>query len=181
PQAADIVEDVFTTPEVIPQQETYTVFDTHGHLALDQLGEVDLAIPLFLQDQQKVMSATQVDDWSRLIDNMQVTALTKQLALHSSFNQQGDVIHLVLLETKQHLNTPSGQQQLAEALSGHFGKPVELEIELGNPINTPFAIQQKIQQIRHDYAYQVVTTDSSVALMQDLFAAKVDNASIVAR
>jgi DNA polymerase-3 subunit gamma/tau len=189
--APEMVDNVVTTPAAIPLQkallhetpppEINTVFDTHGHLALDKLGDVSLDIPVFLPDSQKVKSATQVDDWSRLIDNIQVAALTKQLALHSSFSQQGDVIHLVLLDSKQHLNTPSAQQQLAEALSAHFGKPVELEIELGNPINTPFAIQQKIQQIRHDFAYQVITTDSSVALMQDLFAAKVDNASIVAR
>jgi DNA polymerase-3 subunit gamma/tau len=175
------VEAVTAAPAVEPLQDTYTALNTHGHLALDELGDVTLDIPVFLQDQQKVMSAIQVDDWSRLIDNIQVTALTKQLALHSSFSQQGDVVRLTLLASKQHLNTASGHKQLQDALTAHFGRAIELEIELGNPINTPFAIQQKIQKIRHDYAHQVISKDTSIALMQELFSAKVDLASIQAR
>ena len=181
PADAVWVEPVASTPDVIPLQETYSALDTHGHLALDKLGEVNFDIPVFLADQQKVVSAMQVDEWSRLIEQIQVTALTKQLALHSSFTQQGDVVRLVLLASKEHLNTPSNQQQLHGALAAHFARPVELEIELGNPINTPFAIQQKIQKIRHDYAHQVISQDASIALMQELFAAKVDNTSIQAR
>ncbi|KXI27174.1 DNA polymerase III subunit gamma/tau [Paraglaciecola hydrolytica] len=177
----ELVEEVLAPLADIPQQEVYMPFDTHGHLALDKQGEVNLEIPVFLQDEQKVQSATQLDDWSRLIDSIHVTALTKQLALHSSFAQQGNVVRLVLLESKQHLNTPSAQKQLNDALSAHLGQTVELEIELGNPINTPFAIQQKIQQIRQDYAHQVISSDSSVALMEELFAAKVDKTSIQAR
>lgn len=175
------VEEVTAAPAVEPLQDTYAALDTHGHLALDELGNVTLDIPVFLQDQQKVMSAIQVDDWSRLIDNIQVTALTKQLALHSSFSQQGDVIRLTLLASKQHLNTASGHKQLQDALTAHFGQAIELEIELGNPINTPFAIQQKIQKIRHDYAHQVISKDTSIALIQELFTAKVDLGSIQAR
>ena len=175
------VEEVTDAPAVEQLQDTYAALDTHGHLALDELGDVTLDIPVFLQDQQKVMSAIQVDDWSRLIDNIQVTALTKQLALHSAFSQQGDVVRLTLLASKQHLNTASGHKQLQDALTAHFGRAIELEIELGNPINTPFAIQQKIQKIRHDYAHQVISKDTSIALMQELFSAKVDLASIQAR
>ena len=157
------------------------VFDTHRHLQLDKMGEVDLDIPVFLEEQQKVLQASQVDDWSRLIENIQVSALTKQLALHSSFSQQDDVIRLTLLDSKQHLNTPSAQQLLKAALSAYFERDIVLEIQLGNPINTPFAIQQKIQQIRQDYAHQVINSDNNIALMQELFAAKIDTSSIQAR
>jgi DNA polymerase III subunit gamma/tau len=155
-------------------------FDTHGHLALDDLGEVNLDIPVFLEDKQKVISAIQVDKWSELINAMQITALTKQLALHSSFVRVGHTVKLTLLESKAHLDTFSARQQLSEALSKVLQSDIALEIELGHPINTPFAIQQKINLLRLEFAHQVINSDQNIALMQQLFAAKVDSNSIVA-
>jgi DNA polymerase-3 subunit gamma/tau len=161
--------------------EAYRSLDAHEHLALNELGEVSLDIPVFIENEQKVTSAVQVDKWSQLIDTMQITALTKQLALHSSFERVGDTVRLTLLHSKVHLDTPSARQQLGDALisalNGNFG----LEIELGHPINTPFAIQQKVNNLRQEYAQNVINTDANIALMQELFAAKVDSASIVAR
>jgi DNA polymerase-3 subunit gamma/tau len=161
--------------------EAYRALDAHEHLALNELGEVSLDIPVFLENEQKVTSAVQVDKWSQLIDTMQITALTKQLALHSSFERVGDTVKLTLLHSKVHLDTPSARQQLGEALISALNGNLGLEIELGHPINTPFAIQQKVNHLRQEYAQSVINTDANIALMQELFAAKVDSASIVAR
>ena len=161
--------------------EAYRALDAHEHLALNELGEVSLDIPVFLENEQKVTSAVQVDKWSQLIDTMQITALTKQLALHSSFERVGDTVKLTLLHSKVHLDTPSARQQLGEALISALNANLGLEIELGHPINTPFAIQQKVNNLRQEYAQNVINTDANIALMQELFAAKVDSASIVAR
>lgn len=161
--------------------EAYSALDAHGHLALDELGEVNLDIPVFLDDKQKVISAVQVDEWSQLIDTMQITALTKQLALHSSFERQTDNVKLILLDSKIHLDTPSARQQLGDALNTTLQANITLEIELGNPINTPFAIQQKVNNVRQNYAQHIINNDANIALMQELFAAKLDNNSIVAR
>jgi DNA polymerase III subunit gamma/tau len=150
--------------------------DSHG-----EYGEVNAEIPLFLADQAKVVLASQVDDWSRLIESMPTAALTKQLALHSAFKRQGDTIVLELLHSKAHLNTPSAIQQLGAALSEYLGQTVNLEIQLGRPNNTPFGLQQKINSQRQAYARQVVNTDENIAQLQSLFAAKVDQDSIQAR
>ena len=128
-----------------------------------------------------MLKALQVDDWSRLIEDMQVTALTKQLALHSAFNQQGNMVKLMLLETKIHLISDTAQQQLKDALCLALNEPIELEIELGQPINTPYALQLKVNQVRKEYAHEIVKSDSGIQLLQQQFAAKVDEDSIQAR
>jgi DNA polymerase-3 subunit gamma/tau len=150
---------------------------------LDQenVGEVTLEISAFLPDKQKVLKALQVDEWSKLIEDMQVTALTKQLALHSAFNQQGNTVKLTLLETKVHLISDTAQQQLKDALCLALNGSIELEIALGQPINTPYALQLKVNQVRNEYAREVVNNDPGIQLLQQQFAAKVDQQSIQAR
>lgn len=175
-----------SVPEASPFSAEKTLiesesFDSSAHLDEDNVGEVTLEISAFLPNKQKVLQAQQVDDWSKLIEDMQVTALTKQLALHSAFTQQGSTVKLTLLETKAHLISETAQQQLKDALCLAFNEPVELEIELGQPINTPYALQLKVNQVRNEYAREVVKNDPGIQLLQQQFAAKVDEQSIQAR
>ncbi len=156
-------------------------FDSGAHLDEENIGDVTLHISAFLPNKEKVLKALQVDNWSRLIEEMQVTALTKQLALHSAFNQQGHTVKLILLDTKAHLISDTAQQQLKDALCLALNEPIELEIELGQPINTPYALQIKVNQVRKEYAREVVKSDSGIQLLQQQFAAKVDEDSIQAR
>ena len=157
------------------------LFDSTAHLDKENVGGVTQKISAFLPNNQKVLKALQVDEWSKLIEDMQVTALTKQLALHSSFNQQGNTVKLILLETKTHLISDTAQQQLKDALCLALNGPIELEIELGQPINTPYALQLKVNQVRKEYAREVVKNDPGIQLLQQHFAAKVDEQSIQAR
>jgi DNA polymerase-3 subunit gamma/tau len=156
-------------------------FHSTAHLDEENIGDVTLQISAFLPNNQKVTKALQVDDWSKLIEDMQVTALTKQLALHSAFNQQGNTVKLTLLETKSHLISDTAQQQLKDALCVALNGSIGLEIELGQPINTPYALQVKVNQVRKEYAREVVKNDPGIQLLQQQFAAKVDEQSIQAR
>lgn len=168
----------FSAEKIIEEAE---VFDSSAHLDEENVGDVTLEIPAFLPDKQKVRKALQVDDWSKLIEDMQVTALTKQLALHSGFKQQGNTVKLTLLETKGHLISDTARQQLQEALCLALNESIELEIELGQPINTPYALQLKVNQVRNEYARGVVKNDPGIQLLQQQFAALVDEQSIQAR
>lgn len=161
-------------------QET-EYFDSYAHLDEDNVGDVTLEVSAFLPNKQKVQKALQIDGWSRLIEDMQVTALTKQLALHSTFNKQGNTVRLILLETKAHLISDTAQQQLKDALCLALNEPIELEIELGKPINSPYALQLKVNQVRNEYAREVVKSDPGIQLLQKQFAAKIDKQSIQAR
>lgn len=167
--------------ENVLHEEPAESFDSTAHLDEENIGDVTLDISAFLPNQQKVTKALQVDDWSKLIDDMQVTALTKQLALHSAFKRQGNTVNLTLLQTKSHLISDTAQQQLKEALCLALNGPIELEIELGQPINTPYALQVKVNQVRQEYAREVIKNDPGIQLLQQQFAAKVDEKSIQAR
>jgi DNA polymerase-3 subunit gamma/tau len=103
------------------------------------------------------------------------------LALHSAFNQQGNTVKLTLLETKAHLISDTAEQQLKDAICLALNGPIELEIELGQPINTPYALQVKVNQVRKEYARDVVKNDPGIQLLKQQFAAKVDEQSIQAR
>ena len=168
----------FSAEKTIEEAET---FDSSAHLDEENVGDVTLEISAFLPDKQKVLKALQVDEWSQLIEDMQVTALTKQLALHSALNQQGNTVKLTLLETKAHLISDTAQQQLKDTLCLALNESIELEIVLGQPINTPYALQLKVNQVRNEYAREVVKNDPGIQLLQQQFAAKIDQQSIQAR
>ncbi len=181
PALASVVTPVnspYSAEKVMVETES---FDSTAHLDEENVGDVTLDISAFLPNKQKVLKALQVDDWSQLIEDMQVTALTKQLALHSAFTHQDNIVKLTLLETKAHLISDTAQQQLKEALCLALNGAVELEIELGQPINTPYALQIKVNQVRKEYAREVVNNDPGIQLLKQQFAAKVDQQSIQAR
>ncbi|MEP1445464.1 MAG: DNA polymerase III subunit gamma/tau [Paraglaciecola sp.] len=174
----DPIKSPFSAEKTVEEAE---VFDSSAHLDEENVGDVTLEISAFLPDKQKVLKARQVDAWSKLIEDMQVTALTKQLALHSAFDRQNHTIKLTLLETKGHLISDTAQQQLKQALCLALNETIELEIQLGQPINTPYALQLKVNQVRNEYAREVVKNDPGIQLLQQQFAAKVDEQSIQAR
>ncbi|MEP3829547.1 MAG: DNA polymerase III subunit gamma/tau C-terminal domain-containing protein, partial [Lentilitoribacter sp.] len=174
----DPIKSPFSAEKTVEEAE---VFDSRAHLDEENVGDVTLEISAFLPDKQKVLKARQVDAWSKLIEDMQVTALTKQLALHSAFDRQNQTIKLTLLETKGHLISDTAQQQLKQALCLALNETIELEIQLGQPINTPYALQLKVNQVRNEYAREVVKNDPGIQLLQQQFAAKVDEQSIQAR
>lgn len=143
--------------------------------------EVDFDIPAFLANGDKVVSAAQLDSWSKLIEQMQVTALTKQLALHASYAIDNDVVQLCLPEGKQHLISDSACQQLQQALSDTLQRSIQLKIDIGTPVNTPYAVQQNVNLVRQQYAEEVVAKDEAFVLLQQTFNAQVIADSIKPR
>lgn len=156
-------------------------FDPNAHLDEKIEVEVDFDVPAFLESGEKVVAATQLDTWSQLINQMPVTALTKQLALHSAYSKQGDTVTLTLLESKPHLNSESAKQQLQQALSEALQQPVNLVVQLAKPVNTPYAVQQTINQVRQQYAQEVVNTDQTIVQLRDTFNATIVEQSIKPR
>ena len=156
-------------------------FDPNSHLQEEIEVEVDFEVPAFLENGAKVIAATQLDTWSSLIEQMQITALTKQLALHSSYAKVEDKVTLTLLENKQHLISDTAVSQLTQALCEVLQQPINLEIVLEQPINTPFAVQQTINRVRYQYAHHVVETDEAMVNLKNTFAASLIEGSVKAR
>lgn len=165
----------------VAELEPQPAFDPNAHLEEDIEVEVDFDVPPFLDNGQKVVAANQLDTWSQLIEQMNVTALTKQLALHSAYSKQENRVFLTLLDSKQHLDTPTARDQLQQALSESLQQDIELVITLDKPINTPFAVQQTINQVRQHHAEHVVETNDSISLVRNTFSAAIVEQSIKPR
>ncbi|MDM7860248.1 DNA polymerase III subunit gamma/tau [Alteromonas sp. ASW11-36] len=158
--AADVVEDVVNDPT---EQETVAANED---------------IQPFLSNGDKLTSAGQIDRWSATISDLDVAGLVKQIAIHSSFVQQGDSVTLTLDNEQQHLLSDSAKNQLAQALRTRLNAPIVLSINVGEPERTPFTIQKSIDQMRHQYACEIVDSDPAIEQLLSAFNGTVLSDSI---
>lgn len=142
---------------------------------------VNIAIPTFLPDGQKVTHAQQLDHWSEVIEQTGVGGLTKQLALQSSMQKNNNLCQLTLPEPLLHLSNETAQAQLQTALTQLWQQPIELQVNIGNPQNTPFAIQQSINSMRRQYAQDVINNDDNIEYFKQQFDAQIVENSIEPR
>lgn len=163
------------------EKEVQPLFDPNSHIEDKTEAPVDLDVPAFLESGQKVVASEQLDSWAQLIEQMQVAALTKQLALHSTFEKNDNLVTLKLSDSKPHLNTESARAQLEGALCECLQQDIKLEVEIGQPVNTPFGLQQEINRKRLEYATEVVNSDENILRMQNTFSAQVIEGSVKAR
>ncbi|MCW6539355.1 DNA polymerase III subunit gamma/tau [Yersinia ruckeri] len=121
------------------------------------------------------------DPWAAEIHQLQIPKLVQQLALNA-FKQQIEPgnICLHLRSSQRHLNSPSAQKVLAEALSGLYGSPVELSvIEDDNPAElTPLEWRQAIYEEKLAQARQSINTDKNIQTLRRFFDADLDDESI---
>lgn len=109
------------------------------------------------------------DEWAEIIDALKLPGMTRQLAAHCVLlGREGPVVRLLLDASQAHLQRKSAEQQLQQALQGHFGMPIKLEISAGTPEQeTPALTDARLQNDRQQAALQVVEGD---VLMQTLCA-----------
>lgn len=131
-----------------------------------------------LDSGEKLVSANQIDQWAAIIESMQVVGLVKQVALHSSFSQQNDAINLILDAQQQHLLNDTITSQLASVLSAHFARDITLNIDIGEPQNTPFEVQQNIDSMRLQHAKSVVQSNEAIGQLMTTFNGRVLDDSI---
>ncbi|GAA6186425.1 DNA polymerase III subunit gamma/tau [Aliiglaciecola sp. NS0011-25] len=182
PETAANSQSITDTEQVaVNDEEIQEEFDPMAHLNEPVEVNVDFDVPAFLENGEKVIHSSQLDTWSQLIEQMQVTALTKQLALHSSYEKNDNLVTLKLLDSKLHLDTDTARIQLQQALSELFQQQIELRIEHCQPISTPFAVQQTINQVRMQHAKNVAETNPEINRIKNIFSAQVIESSIKPR
>lgn len=173
--------------EPIPQAEQREVSAADNYPAAQSPVEQSDSSPVitenenvqpFLSNGDKLKSASQIDPWSANVSNLAVAGLVKQIAIHSSFAQQGDAVVLTLDREQQHLLSDSAKVQLEQALQVELNAPVALSINIGEPAQTPFSIQKSIDQMRHQYACEVVDSDPAIEQLQEAFNGNVLTDSI---
>ena len=107
--------------------------------------------------------------------------LVQQLALNAFREVVGpSELRLHLRPAQRHLNSPSAQKALAEAISACEGHPVELTvIEDDNPaVRTPLEWRQAIYEEKLAQARQSIVADNNIQTLRRFFDADLDEDSI---
>ena len=121
------------------------------------------------------------DEWAAELNQLRLPKLVQQLALNAFREpaEEGKVL-LHLRSSQRHLNSASAQQTLSQALSEHYGRPVELTIiEDDNPERlTPLEWRQTIYEEKLAQARQSIAADSNIQTLRRFFDAELDEESI---
>lgn len=120
------------------------------------------------------------DAWAAEISQLTLPKLVEQVALNAWKEQDESRICLHLRSAQRHLNSPSAQKTLADALSALHGSPVELTIiEDDNPaVRTPLEWRQVIYEEKLAQAREAIITDNNIQTLQRFFDADLDEESI---
>lgn len=120
------------------------------------------------------------DRWAAEIAALPLPKLVQQLALNAWKEQTEQGVCLHLRAGQRHLNSPSAQKVLAEALSLAAGHPVELTIiEDDNPsVLTPLEWRQAIYEEKLAQARQSIVADTHIQTLRRFFDADLDEESI---
>jgi DNA polymerase-3 subunit gamma/tau len=135
----------------------------------------------YLDNGEKLVHSSQLNDWSALIERMPIAGLLKQVALHSLFSRQNNIVTLELDASQQHLLNESAKSHLQQALGDALGESIELEIKLGDAQGTPFQLQENINRMRQQYAQHVVASDAVLQSIVTTFNAAVVEDTITPR
>ena len=121
------------------------------------------------------------DAWAAEIDKLKIPKLVQQLALNAvkQLLEPGKIC-LHLRSSQRHLNSPSAQKVLTEALSELYGSPVELTVvEDDNPAErTPLEWRQAIYEEKLAQARQSIVADTHIQTLRRFFDADLDEDSI---
>lgn len=121
------------------------------------------------------------DAWAAEIHRLTLPKLVQQLALNAfKESEEAGKVHLHLRSSQRHLNSPAAQKTLADALTAHYGHPVELLItEDDNPaVRTPLEWRQAIYEEKLTQARQSILADTTIQTLRRFFDAELDEESI---
>lgn len=120
------------------------------------------------------------DEWAAEIDRLVLPKLVQQLALNAWKEQDGNRVCLHLRPGQRHLNSPSAQKTLADAMSSLHGEAVELTIIEDENLarRTPLEWRQAIYEEKLAQARESMSSDSNIQTLQRFFDAELDEDSI---
>ncbi|MFV8798058.1 DNA polymerase III subunit gamma/tau [Yersinia sp. LJYL362] len=125
--------------------------------------------------------ATARDSWAAEIDKLHIPKLVQQLALNA-FKEEIEPgnICLHLRSAQRHLNSPSAQKTLADALSELHGNTVTLSVIEDDNLaeRTPLEWRQAIYEEKLAQARQSIIADNNIQTLRRFFDADLDEESI---
>ncbi|MGK2889580.1 MAG: DNA polymerase III subunit gamma/tau [Candidatus Malihini olakiniferum] len=121
------------------------------------------------------------DTWAAEVQRLPLSKLVQQLALNA-FKAESDegTVTLHLRSSQRHLNSPSAQKMLLEALAAHYGKRITLVVvEDDDPSTlTPLEWRQTIYEEKLAQACTSLMTDKTIQMLRRFFDAELDKESI---
>ena len=119
-------------------------------------------------------------DWPEILAALGLSGMARELAQHCELSAvDGGSVVLRLSPTHRHLQMRPAPEKLQQALADHFGRPVQLRIELTEIQGvTPAAAAEKGRQERHERAVAAIEQDSFVRDVIETFDATLIESSI---
>jgi len=123
-------------------------------------------------------ATTDPDDWHALVARLPLNGMVRQLAQHCELaSRDGQRVVLRLAPAHKHLQPQ--QEKLRAELAAHFGHPVSLDIQLGEPAGqTPKSRADNEKRERQERAIAAIESDPFVREACDLFDASIDESTI---
>ncbi len=143
-------------------------------------GAVSAAAPVAQPTTAPAPAATVDEDWSALVECMQLKGMLRELAMNCAVKQRGETCWTLQLDTShRQLLSKARQQRLQEALGGCLKRDVQLTIEIeGGAGDTP-ALQQRAElESRQAAAVDTIESDPNVKAIQETFGATLHTDSI---
>lgn len=159
-----------TTPD-IKQKENSEHTPTRIKQALEHTKTSDMVEKL-------VRESVAQDEWTALIQRLDIAKLVEQLALNSSYEKQGSTIALSLRPSQAHLNKEKAQSELISALNLALGEECHLTIEVSDKGQTPLELRETIYQNKLQVAHKVLDEDKNVQFILTRFSAELDRESV---
>ena len=130
--------------------------------------------------QKLAQEAIERDAWAAEINQLVLPKLVQQLALNAWKEQDGNRICLHLRSSQRHLNSPSAQKALMEAINTFSGESVELTIieDDNQAQRTPLEWRQAIYEEKLAQARESMSADNNIQTLRRFFDADLDEDSI---
>ncbi len=128
----------------------------------------------------QLAAAAASEDWHEILAALKLSGMARELGQHCELRSiDATRVSLCLSPTHRHLQMKPAQDKLQQALSGHFGRPLLLTIDLEEVAgDTPAAAAQRHKRERQDQAVAAVEQDEFVREVIDLFDATLIESSI---
>jgi DNA polymerase-3 subunit gamma/tau len=126
-----------------------------------------------------VKLAAEVDRWAAMIDNLDLTGLSRQIARNAVLQKQHDgSFQLLLRASLSNLLSDSVVEHLQQQLQHGYDLQLTAVVVADSSDATPYEIQQQIDQRRLARAQQTLDDDPTVKALTATFAAELVNDSV---
>jgi DNA polymerase-3 subunit gamma/tau len=155
-------------------------------LAFQQItAEYTPAIPSTIIKKQEVTQKTVrstpvnvINNWTNLLDQLQLTGMAQVLASHCSVETHDDKeIVLLLSEKHKPILSKKLEDRIKAALCAYLGKEISLVIKTGHPVSTPAASLEAEKKVALQNAADAIANDAHVQTLMNVFDAQLQQGS----